>query len=524
VVAVLLKVEAALLPKGCGGTAGVEPNGTGAWAGVDEPNAIGAGAPNPGAAADVEPNVVDDCAGVAEPKCIAFEGAGVDPNPELGPAARVEPKLIGAAGAGTVEPNAGATGAGAIVDPNEKGAAGVSAGAGVDPKERGAAGAGVEPKVRAGVGAGVPDAARELLEVLPNDRGTIEDTKPEAGIDELSFVGFVDGFPNKKGAGAPACVDAGSSAGTSLDVLDPNDMLGWLEDTVFETNPPRRFFLELRSSMPSVATLPSEGITALLDPVDDPAFAPKENVAFAAESVGAADVLAELLPKENPGVVVWAVVEAVAELLPKEKAGAPGLLSFVVEAGSVVETFTVSWLEVELVSLFVPKLNFGACAELDPGVDEVAKLPNNCAPLLVPVNGVGTAVTPTLGDGEGAGATLEDPKVKGFGAASEDVGGGGELWAAVDVADGDISLTGAPNWKPPIVAEVLVVALGADDDPNWNPPDAVVLLAVLLDADGAGAPNVKPPVVILLLDIDDDGAAAVPAAAEFPKENPVDDI
>jgi hypothetical protein len=94
--------------------------------------------------------------------------------------------------------------------------------------------------------------------------------------------------------------------------------------------------------MPSVATLPSEGITALLDPVDDPAFAPKENVAFAAESVGAADVLAELLPKENPGVVVWAVVEAVAELLPKEKAGAPGLLSFVVEAGSVVETFTVS--------------------------------------------------------------------------------------------------------------------------------------------------------------------------------------
>lgn len=49
-------------------------------------------------------------------------------------------------------------------------------------------------------------------------------------------------------------------------------------------------------------------------------------------------------------------------------------------------------------------------------------------------------------------------------------------------------------------------------------------MAVLLDAEGAGAANVKPPVVALLLDIDDDGAAAVPAAAEFPKENPVEDI
>jgi len=150
---------------------------------------------------------------------------------------------------------------------------------------------------------------------------------------------------------------------------------------VFESNPPRRFFLELRSSLTSVATLPSEGSTALLDPVDGPAFVPKENVAFAAESVGAAGV-----------------------------------------------------------SLFVPKLNFGACAEL-----EVAKLPNNCAPLLVPVDVVGAAVTPTLGDGEEAGAALEDPKEKGFGAASEDAGGGGELWAAVDLADGVFSLAGAPK-------------------------------------------------------------------------------
>jgi len=216
VVAVLLKVETGVLPKGCGGPACAAPNGTGAEAGVVEPNAIGA--PNPGTTAGVEPNVVDDCAGVAEPKFIALEGAGVDPNPELGPAAGVEPKVIGAAGAGTVEPNAGATEAG--VDPNENGAAGVGAGAGVDPKESGAAGAGVEPKFRAGVGAGVPDAARELLEVFPNDGGAVEDPKPEAGIDELSFVGFVDGFPNEKGAGAPAC------AGASLDVLDPNDMLG----------------------------------------------------------------------------------------------------------------------------------------------------------------------------------------------------------------------------------------------------------------------------------------------------------
>jgi hypothetical protein len=202
--------------------------------------------------------------------------------------------------------------------------------------------------------------------------------------------------------------------------------------------------LELRSSLPSVATLPSEGITALLDPADDPVLAPKENVAFAAESVGAAEVLAELLPKENPGVVVVAVAEAVVEVLPKEKAGAPlsPLLSFVVEAGSVMGTFADSCLAVELASLLVPKLNFGAWAEL---VDEVAKLPNNCAPLLVPVDGAGAAVTPALGDGEGAGAALEDPKEKGFGSASEDAGGGAELWVAVEGADAAFSLAGAPN-------------------------------------------------------------------------------
>lgn len=47
--------------------------------------------------------------------------------------------------------------------------------------------------------------------------------------------------------------------------------------------------------------------------------------------------------------------------------------------------------------MLVPKLNFGACAELDLVLDEAAKLPNNCAPALVPVDGVGAAVIPTLG-------------------------------------------------------------------------------------------------------------------------------
>jgi hypothetical protein len=65
--------------------------------------------------------------------------------------------------------------------------------------------------------------------------------------------------------------------------------------------------------------------------------------------------------------------------------------------GSFVETFELSCSEVEPVTLLVPKLNFGACAELDLVLDEAAKLPNNCAPALVPVDGVGAAVIPTLG-------------------------------------------------------------------------------------------------------------------------------
>lgn len=81
----MLKLGAGLFPKGCGGPPGVTPNGTGAGAGVEEPNAIGAAAPYcAGTAAGVEPNVVD-CACGAVPKVIPFVGTGADPNPELGP-------------------------------------------------------------------------------------------------------------------------------------------------------------------------------------------------------------------------------------------------------------------------------------------------------------------------------------------------------------------------------------------------------------------------------------------------------
>ena len=220
VVGVLLKVGAVLFPKGCGAAAG-EPNGTGAGAGV-EPNVIAAGAPKAGAAG-AEPNVVDGCAGADDPKFIAFAGAGVDPNPPLGAVEGVDPKVIGAAGVGAVEPNGGAAEAGAGVDPNVKGAAGVGPGAGVEPNAGGAAGAGVEPKLGAGVGAGV-------LAAFPNEGGAGEVPKPEVVIDELSsFEEFVDGFPKTKGteagaAGAPP--DSEEATGASLDILDPNDMLG----------------------------------------------------------------------------------------------------------------------------------------------------------------------------------------------------------------------------------------------------------------------------------------------------------
>lgn len=166
---------------------------------------------------------------------------------------------------------------------------------------------------------------------------------------------------------------------------------------MFESSPFRRFFFEFILPFPSVAAVPSEGIAALLVPADELAFVPNENVGVVAESEGALEVVVELLPKENPGVVAWTVVEAAAELLPKEKAGALCLasLSFVVELGklkplfvsvsplfcfwpgSVMETFADSCFEVEFLSLFVPKLNLGAWVELDPGVDEAAKLPNN---------------------------------------------------------------------------------------------------------------------------------------------------
>mmetsp|Transcript_11048 Transcript_11048/g.26545 ORF Transcript_11048/g.26545 Transcript_11048/m.26545 type:complete len:331 (+) Transcript_11048:258-1250(+) len=230
VVVVLLKV----FPKGCVGAAGAAPNGTGAAAVVEEPNCIGALAPN---GAD-----------------------GVEPNPELGPGAGVEPK---AAGAGAVEPNvggfgtgaaaepkvngaagvvAGAAGAGAGVDPKAKGgadglgagvgagvdpnvnegAAGVGAGAGVDPNvNEGAdglravdgAGAGVDPKVidaagagaepKLGAGPGVPEADKELFEGFPKPGALIDDTS--------SFDEAVGAFPKTKGAGVPACAIDGAA-------------------------------------------------------------------------------------------------------------------------------------------------------------------------------------------------------------------------------------------------------------------------------------------------------------------------
>jgi len=60
-----------------------------------------------------------------------------------------------------------------------------------------ATGAVVEPKLGTELGAAAPDVARELFEAFPNE----EDPRSEAGVDELfSF----EGFPNTKGAGAPA--------------------------------------------------------------------------------------------------------------------------------------------------------------------------------------------------------------------------------------------------------------------------------------------------------------------------------
>lgn len=145
---------------------------------------------------------------------------------------------------------------------------------------------------------------------------------------------------------------------------------------VFESSPFRRFFFEFILPFPSVAAFPSEGIAALIVPVDELAFVPNENVGVVAESEGALEVVVELLPKENPGVVVWTVVEAAAELAKLKPLFVSVSPLYRFWVGSVVEPFADSCLEVEFVSLFVPKLNFGAWVELDPGVDEAAKLPN----------------------------------------------------------------------------------------------------------------------------------------------------
>ena len=501
----LLKV----LPKGCVGAAAGAPNGTGAAAGV-EPKGTGAAA----------------C--VAEPNCIgalAPNGAeGVDPNPELGPGAGVEPK---AAGAGAVEPNVGAFGAGAGVEPNVKGAAGVGAGAagagagmdpnvkgaadgvgagagagvdpnvnegtagvgagagvdpnvnegaggleagtgaGVEPKARGAAGAGVDPKL--GAGAEVAEADKELFEGFP---------KPGVLMDELSpFEELLGAFPKTKGAGVPAFVAEGADAaggsfetaavGGSLEAFVPKDILCWLEDAAFRSSLLRRFFFDVPPSLPSVATLPRGGIEPLIPPIDDPAPLGIENFGVVAESRGAEDVLAELPPKENPGVEASADVVAPAELPPKVNGGAPCLssLSVVVEleklkplllsafasfrfgSGTVVGAFSDPLLRVGLpepgfkvgaTSLFVPKVNLGVSVELE--VDEVAKLPNSFAPLLISVDSLGAAAFST-DFGDGAGAELKEN----FGVAFEDSSTDDKFFTAVAVVGGDFGFAGALN-------------------------------------------------------------------------------
>lgn len=241
----------------------------------------------------------------------------------------------------------------------------------------------------------------------------------------------------------------------------------------------------LPSSFPPVAALPKEGTAELFGTADDPAFVPKENLGAEPEADGAVEVVAELLPKEKPGVVALAVDGAVAESLPNEKVGAAGLLtlSFVVElpklkpfllstpaafrfcAGSAVDDSSVSFLEVELVSLFVPKLNTGAGAEVEPVEVVAAKLPNKP---LAAFEGLEAVAASSFWDE--AGAALKE---NGFVAA----GAGDGLGADVDSA------------------------VGAAEAPNWNPPDA----AALPDEE-AGAPNLKPPVEVevFVVGVDDD--------------------
>mmetsp|Transcript_11048 Transcript_11048/g.26546 ORF Transcript_11048/g.26546 Transcript_11048/m.26546 type:complete len:286 (+) Transcript_11048:1389-2246(+) len=268
----------------------------------------------------------------------------------------------------------------------------------------------------------------------------------------------------------------------------------------------------------------------LLPPIEVRASLAIVNFELAAESIVSEEVLAELPPKEKPWVEALADFEASAELPPKEIAGTPcsAFLSIAVEVeklkplllsaparfrfgsgASVVEAFSASCLRVELTetccevgitSLFVPKLNVGVWVKVAPGVDEVAKLPNNVAPLLISADGLGGAAFSTsLGDGAGA-----VPKLKGFDAD--------DFRAAVVVADGDFDLSGAPNWNK-LAAVALPDLVVADDSfvagtPNWNPLDEPETLSESFvpeegDFDFSGLPNWNPPDKLPPLDLDD---------------------
>jgi len=211
-----------------------------------------------------------------------------------------------------------------------------------------------------------------------------------------------------------------------------------------------------------VGILPSEGAAVLLGP------APNENLGAALESAGAAAVVSELLPNENPGVGALAVV-AVGADEPKEKDGTSCLLSlffsdelpklkppplsppifFRFWAGSVVETSAAPRFGTEFVSVLAPNLNLGAGVELDDE-DEAAKLPNN--PLADGAEAVGAS--PVLDEEEEAGAALEEPKLNfGF----EDAG-------AESVVFDVLGFSELPNLKPPDGAELLEADAVGDFD------------------------------------------------------------
>mmetsp|Transcript_18960 Transcript_18960/g.41206 ORF Transcript_18960/g.41206 Transcript_18960/m.41206 type:complete len:248 (-) Transcript_18960:225-968(-) len=230
-----------------------------------------------------------------------------------------------------------------------------------------------------------------------------------AVVDELTWLlESVDTFPKVKagtgadGAGAGVELFKGiGAAGASLPVFDPNEKAGWLDEVAVEPSTLRRFFFELASSLPSVATLPSGRTGALvLEPNENP---------VAAGVVGATEAGTEVLPNENPEVVAGTVVEDTAELFPKEKPGALCWLSepcvaevspsfFRFWIGSLTGIFGDSCSGIRVIFLLAPNENFGAVVEIAPesGFEE-----------------------------ESAGAlALEDPKVK---ATFEVTPVGGEL-------------------------------------------------------------------------------------------------